>query len=103
MPPSTNSQTENLARQGPSGRPLDSRSRRLGRLLVDRGAVTPGQLCVALAKQEGNPGYLGDILLEQGALDQETLARLDAATAPLKALFGTNPDMWQSGANSRYR
>ena len=37
------------------------------------------------------------------ALDQETLARLDAATAPLKALFGTNPDMWQSGANSRYR
>lgn len=37
------------------------------------------------------------------ALDQETLARLDAATAPLKAMFGTNPDMWQSGANSRYR
>ncbi|MBT7302072.1 MAG: aldo/keto reductase [Victivallales bacterium] len=35
-------------------------------------------------------------------LDAETLARLDAATAPLKGMFGTNPDMWQSGANSRY-
>jgi aryl-alcohol dehydrogenase-like predicted oxidoreductase len=37
------------------------------------------------------------------ALDEETLARLDAATAPLKAMFGTNPDMWQSGDNTRYR
>ena len=37
------------------------------------------------------------------ALDAATLARLDAATAPLKAMFGTNPDMWQSGANTRYR
>lgn len=37
------------------------------------------------------------------SLDQETLARLDAATAPLKAKFGTNPDMWQSGEDTRYR
>lgn len=37
------------------------------------------------------------------ALDQETLSRLDAATAPLMAKFGTNPDMWQSGTNTRYR
>jgi len=36
------------------------------------------------------------------ALDEETLTRLGAATAPLKGMFGTNPDMWQSGAKSRY-
>ncbi len=34
-------------------------------------------------------------------LDAATLAALGEATAPLKAHFGTNPDMWQS--NSRYR
>jgi aryl-alcohol dehydrogenase-like predicted oxidoreductase len=36
-------------------------------------------------------------------LDESTLARLDDITAPVKAMFGTNPDMWQSGANTRYR
>ncbi len=34
-------------------------------------------------------------------LSPDILARLSAATAPLKARFGNNPDMWQS--DSRYR
>ena len=36
-------------------------------------------------------------------LDAATLAELDAATAEVKRLLGPNPDLWQSGAASRYR
>lgn len=36
-------------------------------------------------------------------LSQDILQRLEHATAPLKAAFDTNPDMWQSGTDSRYR
>lgn len=36
-------------------------------------------------------------------LDGETLAELNAATDDLKAALGPNPDMWDSGAKSRFR
>ena len=36
-------------------------------------------------------------------LSQETLQRLDAATSDLKAKLGPDPDMWGTGADSRYR
>ena len=36
-------------------------------------------------------------------LSADILARLEAASAPLKAAFDTNPDMWQSGSDTRYR
>jgi aryl-alcohol dehydrogenase-like predicted oxidoreductase len=36
-------------------------------------------------------------------LDSATLAELDAATADVKRALGPNPDLWQSGASSRYR
>jgi aryl-alcohol dehydrogenase-like predicted oxidoreductase len=36
-------------------------------------------------------------------LDAETLAELDLATQPVKQALGPNPDLWQSGASSRYR
>ena len=37
------------------------------------------------------------------ALSAETLQRLDAATSDLKAKLGPDPDMWGTGADSRYR
>ena len=37
------------------------------------------------------------------ALSDETMGRLDAATAELKAKLGPDPDMWGTGADSRYR
>jgi aryl-alcohol dehydrogenase-like predicted oxidoreductase len=37
------------------------------------------------------------------SLDAATLAELDAATAAVKRALGSNPDLWQSGENSRYR
>jgi aryl-alcohol dehydrogenase-like predicted oxidoreductase len=36
-------------------------------------------------------------------LDAATLAELDAATEGVKQALGSNPDLWQSGAASRYR
>jgi myo-inositol catabolism protein IolS len=36
-------------------------------------------------------------------LDAATLGELDAATAEVKHLLGANPDLWQSGASSRFR
>jgi aryl-alcohol dehydrogenase-like predicted oxidoreductase len=36
-------------------------------------------------------------------LDSATLAELDAATAAVKRALGSNPDLWQSDPNSRYR
>ena len=37
------------------------------------------------------------------ALSDETMARLDAATDDLKMKLGADPDMWGTGADSRYR
>lgn len=37
------------------------------------------------------------------SLSAETVQRLDAATAELKAKLGPDPDMWGTGADSRYR
>ena len=37
------------------------------------------------------------------SLSDETLSRLDEATADLKAKLGADPDMWGTGADSRYR
>ena len=39
----------------------------------------------------------------EAKLSPDVLAALDEATRPLKQIFGTNPDMWQNTANSRYR
>jgi aryl-alcohol dehydrogenase-like predicted oxidoreductase len=36
-------------------------------------------------------------------LDAATLAELDAVTLPVKRALGNNPDLWQSGENTRYR
>jgi aryl-alcohol dehydrogenase-like predicted oxidoreductase len=36
-------------------------------------------------------------------LDTSTLAELDAATGEVKRLLGANPDLWQSGASTRFR
>jgi aryl-alcohol dehydrogenase-like predicted oxidoreductase len=36
-------------------------------------------------------------------LDDDTLARLDVATAPLKEVLGPNPDMWRTGEEARIR
>jgi type IV pilus assembly protein PilB len=45
----------------------------LGKLLLQRGHVTRDQLDLALAQQKDKEGYLGDILVEQEAIDQSIL------------------------------
>jgi len=51
----------------------DSRSRRLGRMLMDKGVITDEQLEEALAVQKDEPGYLGHILVELEHIDQVLL------------------------------
>ena len=45
----------------------------LGKLLLQAGHITRGQLDAALAEQKTQEGYLGDILLGQEAIDQSML------------------------------
>lgn len=45
----------------------------LGMLLVEDEKITTSQLAEALNYQEANGGYLGDILIEKGYLERETL------------------------------
>jgi type IV pilus assembly protein PilB len=53
----------------------------LGQLLLDKGAITAEDLLEALKKQRAEDGYLGEILLEMGALDQIRLYSLLAQQA----------------------
>jgi type IV pilus assembly protein PilB len=48
----------------------DGKSRRLGRLLLDRGVITHEQLAEALLAQRDDPGYLGNHLVTLGHIDQ---------------------------------
>lgn len=51
-----------------------------------------------------NPGQMAaNAKAMDRTLTPETIARLNAATEPLKTAFGNNPDMWQSAENSRFR
>ena len=36
-------------------------------------------------------------------LDRETLDELDRVTLPVKRALGNNPDLWQSGSDTRFR
>ncbi len=48
-------------------------SKLLGMLLVEDEKITTAHLAEALNYQDANGGYLGDILIEKGYLDRETL------------------------------
>lgn len=63
----------NQAHQGTANSPPDSRSLKLGQLLVSRGLVTEEDLTAALAAQQIESRYLGDILVDMECLDQTTL------------------------------
>ena len=45
----------------------------LGKLLIEKGIITPDQLAVALKRQKETGGLLGAILLESGFIDEETV------------------------------
>ena len=51
----------------------NSPSWRLGELLVQRGLVTEDDVLAAIEAQSLEDRYLGDILVEHGALDETTL------------------------------
>jgi hypothetical protein len=51
----------------------DGMTKLLGMLLVEDEKISTAQLAEALNYQEANGGYLGDILIEKGYLDRETL------------------------------
>jgi len=53
----------------------------LGQLLLDKGAINAKDLLEALKKQRDEDGYLGEILLEMGALDEVRLYSLLAQQA----------------------
>ncbi len=64
---------------------------RLGELLVNRGRVTAGQVDEALALQQQKGGRFGEILLQMGVIDEETLAetlgeQFDLPFVPLSGL-----------------
>jgi len=51
-----------------------------------------------------NPGHIKSNLIAGSlSLSDETMRRLDDATAELKAKLGPDPDMWGTGEDSRYR
>ena len=49
------------------------RAKRLGDMLLDRGAVTPGDLAKALHMQRFEEAHLGEILVSMGAVNKNTL------------------------------
>lgn len=70
---------------------------RLGELLQNRGRVSAQQVDKALAAQQQRGGRLGEILLEMGAIDEETLAetlgeQFDLPFVPLSGLEA-KPDL----------
>lgn len=48
---------------------------RLGRILVEHGAVTPGQLVIALQLQARRNARIGEILIAEGWTDAEAVRR----------------------------
>jgi aryl-alcohol dehydrogenase-like predicted oxidoreductase len=82
--------------------------------VAERLGVPMSDLAVAwLLHQPGVTGVLTGIRRPEQAganaqaadldLDAATLAELDRITLPVKRALGDNPDLWQSGENSRYR
>ena len=64
------------------------------------------------ANRRWSPDRSNDILMilafsgggtRAAAFAYGVLEELDAATAPLLEVLGSNPDMWDGGENSRYR
>ena len=54
-----------------------TRKKNLGLLLIEAGIIEPEQLEQALLKQakEANSGYIGDILISAGLIDEKTRNR----------------------------
>ncbi len=65
-------------------------SQRLGNLALSNGLITEAQLDKAIEEQQRTGGLLGRILVQQGALDEERLARLLAEQ--MRIPFVTNLD-----------
>jgi hypothetical protein len=70
--------------------------RLLGDLLVERGSVTAEEIAAALAKQHESGGRIGEILLEQGVIDERTLTAVVGEQSGLKVVdlrrFTPEPD-----------
>jgi hypothetical protein len=79
------------------GRPAH---RRLGEQLANGGFITHEQLRAALQAQGSDPRPLGEVLVEQGALDREDLENMAnyQATEDLLSLFS-----WKSGTFEFYK
>jgi len=84
------------------------------RRIAERLSVPMSDLAVAwLLHQPGVSAVLTGIRRpEQAAanvkaaaltLDRDTLAELDRVTQPVKQALGENPDLWQSGSDTRFR
>jgi aryl-alcohol dehydrogenase-like predicted oxidoreductase len=84
------------------------------RRVAERLNMAMSDLAVAwLLHQPGVTGVLTGIRRPQQAgpnaraadlhLDAATLMQLDEITQPVKRALGKNPDLWQSGENTRYR
>lgn len=84
------------------------------RAIAKRLGVPMSDLAVAwLLHQPGVTGVLTGIRRPEQAganakaadlvLDADALAELDRVTQPVKRALGNNPDLWQSGSNSRFR
>ena len=65
-------------------------SQRLGNLALSNGLISEAQLDAAIEEQQRTGGLLGRILVQQGALDDESLARLLAEQ--MRIPFVTNLD-----------
>ena len=73
--------TTNLKSVGPAypaeaDRPASGKRVALGKLLVDRGLITPEQLSEVLERQKNSGDRLGNCLVKQGLIDDGTLAEI---------------------------
>jgi hypothetical protein len=68
--------------------------KRIGELLLERGAITPAQLEAALAAQRERRQRLGAVLVAQGAITDTTLAQVlsEALGLPAVALGALQPE-----------
>lgn len=76
-------------------------SHRLGALAIERGVLTREQLSTAVAEQQRTGGLLGRILVKNGFLDEDALARLLAEQMGLPFLESLDDEPIVPGLNDR--
>ena len=92
--PKQTAHKESAGNSGDDHRPererTTSRPKRLGDMLIEQGVVTEDQLGIAIAEQKRSGGFLGEVLVTLGFVDQELLTSLLADQSGVETFDASN-------------